>query len=408
MKNTIYLILTLLLANFCNAQTTTNPVYLFSSEIDAKLKIDSISRNYQHYAVNYAIIGDYKNTLFVDELGVLKYKGLKKGKVAVDTNFFNYKPVNALNEIKQVSENHQIIIINEAHYSSQNRIFTTQLLKELYSKGFKTIFLEGLHPDKNKNHNKRKYALLTSGYYFSEPQYGNLVRTAIKKGYTVLPYEHEQDKSIKNPLKRWYSREEGQADNILAFLKENPKEKIIIHCGYGHLSEQIHEGEIVGNMAAIIKKKSGINPLTINQVDWLETYSEKTANPYRVIIDRNPPKEISVFKNLNGKYFSTKPKNQDINVYFPSTKYIINRPDWLFKSTGKRLITLPFSKINLEYPYLVFAHYENEDETIATPVDIIEIKNENDKKGLALEKGKYKLIIKNINGKFQKLSLKVN
>ncbi len=407
MKNITYLILTFLLANFCNAQTT-NPVYLFSSEIEAKLKTDTISKNYQHYAVNYAIIGDYKNTLFTDELGVLKYKKLKKGTVTIDTSFFNYKPVNALNEIKKILENHQIIIINEAHYSPQNRIFTTQLLKELFFKGYKTIFLEGLHPDKNKNLNKRKYALLTSGYYFNEPQYGNLVRTAIKKGYTVLPYEHDEDKNEKDYLKRWYSREEGQADNILTFLKDNPKEKIIIHCGYGHLSEQIYEGELVGNMAAIIKKKSGINPLTINQVDWLETYSHKTANPYRVIIDKNPPKEISVFKNLKGDYFSMRPKKQDINVYFPPTKYIIDRPDWLFKSTKKRLVTLPFSKINLEYPYLVFAYYENEDETIATPSDIIEIKNENDKKGLALEKGKYKLIIKNINGKFQKLSLKVN
>lgn len=51
---------------------------------------------------------------------------MKKGKVTVDTSFFNYKPVN---EIKQVWENHQIVIINEAHYSRQNRIFTTQLLK---------------------------------------------------------------------------------------------------------------------------------------------------------------------------------------------------------------------------------------------------------------------------------------
>jgi len=407
MKNITFLILTILHANFCNAQTA-NPVYLFSSEIEAKLKIDTISKNYQHYAVNYAIIGDYKNTLFTEELGVLKYKKLKKGKVTIDTSFFNYKPVNALNEINKISENHQIIIINEAHYSAQNRVFTTQLLKKLYSKGYKTIFLEGLHPDRNKNLNKRKHALLTSGYYFNEPQYGNLVRVAIKKGYTVLPYEHDQDENEKDPLKLWYSREEGQADNILAFLKENPKEKIIIHCGYGHISEKIFEGEIVGNMAAIIKKKSGINPLTINQEDWLETFSEKTANPYRVIIDKNPPKEISVFKNSKEQYFSQKPINQDINVYFPSTKYIFGRPDWLFKSTDKRLVTLPYSKINLEYPYLVFAYYENEDEAIAIPSDIIEIKNKNDKKGLALEKGKYKLILKNINGKFQKLSLKVN
>lgn len=31
------------------------------------------------------------------------------------------------------------------------------------------MFLEGLHPYKNKNLNKRKHALITSVYYFSEP-----------------------------------------------------------------------------------------------------------------------------------------------------------------------------------------------------------------------------------------------
>ncbi len=395
-----------LITHFSFAQRNT--YYQFSSEIETQLKKDSIAKNYQHYAIDFAAIGDYKKTLFTDELGVLKYKKLKKAMISVDSSFLNYKPVNALDEIKKISKEHQILIINEAHYSAQNRIFTTRLLEELYNEGFTSIFLEGLHPERNKNLNQRKYALLSSGPLFNEPNYGNLVRRAIKKGYTVLPYEHDEDKNEKDYMKRWYSREEGQADTILRFLKENPDKKIIIHCGYGHISEQIHEGEIIGNMAAILKKRSGIDPLTINQEKWLETHSEKTANPYRIIIDKNPPEEISIFKNPEGNYFSITPGSYDINVYFPRTKYILGRPDWLFKSTGKRLVTIPFSKIELEYPYLVYAYHKNEDETITIPVDVIEIKNNDDRKSLALEQGTYTLIIENIQGTTQQLHVDVN
>lgn len=382
--------------------------YLFSEQIDTRLAKDSITRNYQHYAINYAIIGAYQSALFADELSVLKYKELKKGNVTFNNNIRDYQPVDALNELKKISKDYQIVIINEAHYSAQNRIFTTKLLEELYENGYSAVFIEGLHATKNKKLNERKYPLLTSGYYFKEPQYGNLVRRAIKRGCIVLPYEHKEDSNQTDPLKRWYSREEGQANTILTYMKNNPNTKIVIHCGYGHLSEKIYEGAIIGNMAAIIKAKSGVNPLTINQSDWLETYSQKTVNPYRRFLDEQSLTAGSILKNKEGDYFSEQPEKQDINVYFPPTKYIFGRPDWLFKSTKKRVVTIPFYKVNLNFPYIVYAYLEGENEKIATPIDVIEIKNSQDKKALALEEGTYTLKIQSISGKIQHLNLTVN
>ena len=405
-ENLKYIIFILLLPNFCTAQKTSKSYY-FSSEIEANLTKDSTTRNYQHYAIDFAVIGDYKKVLLTDEKSSLKYKSLKRQKIKLDSSFFEYKPVNALKEILKLAESNQIIIINEAHYSAQNRVFTTLLLQALFKKGYQTLFVEGLHPQHNKKLKENTYPLISSGAYFNEPQYGNLVRTALHKGIQVIPYDHDHEEKLEDPMKRWYSREEGQADNVLDFLETHPKEKLVIHCGYGHLSEEIHEGEFIGNMAAILKKKSGINPLTINQVDWLETHSIATANPYRVHIDINPPKEVSIFKNLDGKYFSMKPNKQDINIYFPPTKYIMGRPDWLIKGTTRRLVMPPFSEINIKYPYLVFAYAEHDDEKIATPIDVIEITNPTQKKGLVLEKGKFKIFIKDKNGKFQKLKLQV-
>ncbi|HAS44134.1 MAG TPA: hypothetical protein DCS93_26890 [Microscillaceae bacterium] len=405
MKYLMYLGL-LSMVQLLNAQSNQQK-YLFSKEIEAKIQASTSNRKLQQYAVDFSFIGEYKRVLQTDEKFVLAYKKLNKKKVEINRAFLDYKPANALLEITTLAKTNQIVIINEAHYSVQNRLFTSKLLEALYKQGYRTVFIEGLHPEKNKSLNKRKYPLVSSGFYFREPQYGNLIRRSIARGYTVLPYEHKQDENEQNPLKKWYSREAGQANNILQFLKKNPQAKIVIHCGYGHLNEKVHDGEIIGNLAAIIKQKSGINPLTINQEAWLETHSTITANPYRLMIDKKQLKEISVFKNSQGELFSSFPKSYDINVYFPPTKYVTGRPMWLFTLSEKRSVSMPYHKINIKFPYLVFA-YKSDDNEAATPIDVIEVKNQNDRKALALEKGRYRLKIKSCNGQVQKLMLEVN
>ncbi|OJJ16763.1 hypothetical protein BKI52_33185 [marine bacterium AO1-C] len=402
----MYLAYLLGFVQIVNAQSNPKE-YFFSSQIEAKIKENTSARKLQSYAVNFSFIGEYQQVLQTEKKFILTYKKLKKKKVKMNHDFLNYKPCNALSEIEKTAKEYQIIIINEAHYSAQNRLFTSKLLERLYTQGYKTVFLEGLRPKKDKSLNKRTYPLISSGFYFREPQYGNLIRRAITKGYTVLPYEHPQDANEQNPLKRWYSREEGQANNILKFLKKNPKAKIVIHCGYGHLSEKIYEGEIVGNLGAILKQKSGLNPLTINQEEWLETHSMNIANPYRIMLDKKQIREISVFKNDEGKLFSSTPKSYDVNVYFPPTKYITGRPAWLFSLSEKRSVSVPHHKINLGFPYLVFA-YKQGDSEVATPIDVIEVKTQNDRKALALEQGSYRLVIKGLNGDTQKLTLEVH
>ncbi|PZQ87953.1 MAG: hypothetical protein DI548_05320, partial [Flavobacterium johnsoniae] len=60
--------------------------------------------------------------------------------------------------------------------------------------------------------------------------------------------------------------------------------------------------------------------------------------------------------------------------------------------------TVPKSKIT-EYPVLVLAYRKNEYEKNGVPADIIEILNKETKTNLILDKGIYKIIIKDKNYK---------
>jgi hypothetical protein len=408
MKCFISLLVAFVFINNCYSQSNDN--YLFSSEIERLYKKDTTARNYQHYAVNYTNIGNYKKTLRMEEAFVLKFKGLNTKKVIIDAAFKDYYAVSAINEIVKKASKHQIIIINEAHFSAQNRVFSQLVLEKLKSKGFETLFVEDLTQKESsktdKSLNKRKFPLITTGYYMKEPQYGNMIRKALQLNYNVLPYESIPNNSINGAMNRWSAREKGQAKNILAYLKKHPNAKIIIHCGYGHLGEKLFDGNL-GMMGAVLKHKSGLDPFTITQTRWLETYSKKTINPYRKLIDKNPPTDISVFKNKEGNLFSTDKENYDVQVYFPKTKYINGRPNWLMMIKDRKYVEIPYESIQLNFPYMVFAYHSNEEikQTVAT--DIVEIKNKNDKKSLVLKNGNYKLVIKNLQGKMQQLSIKV-
>jgi hypothetical protein len=54
-----------------------------------------------------------------------------------------------------------------------------------------------------------------TGYYLKEPQFGNLIRTALKLGFEIFPYEADLKYFGKD-------REIQQAKNIQQVLKSDP------------------------------------------------------------------------------------------------------------------------------------------------------------------------------------------
>ncbi len=409
MKKTFYTI-ALTLITYLHYGQNYKDNYLFSDQIDSLYLSGFTPYQYQSLAVKYMEIGEFRRTLYMEDEFKLKYKGLKKGNISIDQSFDQYQAANAIEKLADRAKEHQIVIINEAHFNAQNRVFASALVKKLSKLGFNHLFLEGLNPVSCQCYdsllNQRKYPLTSSGFYFKEPQYGNLIRNAFNAGMEVHAYEHEGNKEEPDPLKRWYSREEGQADNILRFLAQSPKSKIVIFCGYGHLGERIQDDEIIGMMSAVIKKKSGIDPFTISQTKMLET-SFLTTNPFRDVLDAKDIVAPSIFVKNNGDMFSIDPTDHDVDVYFPPTKMINGRPDWLFLTKNTKSIKIPKDEIHLDYPCLVFAYHALEDMAQASPADVVELQNKFDYKTLVLQPGNYNLFIKDKKGTSQTLSLTV-
>src|ERR1700722_12070140 len=137
----------------------------------------------------------------------------------------------ALLVVDSMAANTRIVMINEAHHVPQHRAFAIQLLKHLRKKGFRYFAAETLAMY-DHDLQTRGYPTNASGYYTAEPVYGDLVRTALKLGYRVIPYE------AAGSFKNAEEREQAQASNLVeAIFKKDVHAKVIIYAGYSHIDE---------------------------------------------------------------------------------------------------------------------------------------------------------------------------
>ncbi len=372
---------------------------LFTNEIFSNTNNKKITRGLENIAEQLLQIGEYKRAIQIKDLsGYLQ--GIDDNNL---TNFpkinYKYQLLPAKNYIINKSKNERIIIINEAHHQPLHRVFTSTLLKELFLQGYKYLALETLAEDSLLNYNK--YPIKTTGYYSSEPQYGNLIREALSIGYILVAYEH-------NGKGGWDKREYEQANNIKKkTFDKDANAKVLIHCGYGHGMEYTDGSDTL--MGAWLKVLTGINPLTINQT----TLTEHSSVEYENIFYRKLSSKVaSAFmhnKNLYELYRKEIPLQEyDIDIYHPRSQYKFDRPIWLNMS-GEKKTYFPNDNKNilLEYPIIIQAFYPKEDLSIAIPTDCIELLNKDVKKAMILKPGKYILKIVNKTNKEQLLEIEI-
>jgi len=380
MKKALNLIFILLFIVEISAQNKKE-TYQFSKDIETKIEKDTLSWKYQLGATDYSISEYFKKAL---ETWDKKGSGIRKITKEDSLYFNSFKKKDAKKYILNRSKSEKIIIINEAHHNIRHRVFTTSLLQGLYDNDYRFFGLEALS---DTLINKREFPISESGYYTKEPQMANLLKEAIKIGFTLFQYEAKDGSNGKN-------REIGQAENIAKLIKENPNSKFLIHCGWDHVNEGLPGDKSWEKaMAGRLKEKTKIDPFTIDQTAYSEKGDIKFISPYNLITNSEKP---IIMVNESGKTFNGSETNNqtDCRIIYPITKFINNRPDWLLLNGKRKNYSISKSKIS-EYPILVFAYRKNEFEQNGIPADIIEIINEQDKTNLILEKGIYKIIIKN-------------
>jgi hypothetical protein len=391
-----------------NEKTLTTITEL--KEIDKLTDDKEIKRFlYGIIAEELSFLGNYKESLlYSDKYGYGEIHNKNKS----GENLDEYMPKDAVSYIESIAANNQVIFINEAHHIPMHRAFSILLLNVLYKKGFRYFAAETLNSF-DKKLNNRGYPLInTSGYYSNEPIYGDLIRTALSLGYTIIPYEAEVSCKYSLPMlsetaakrdsehvKCQNNREYNQALNLYKrILKKDPKAKIFVHAGYGHIKKK---GNDTWNpMGKNFQEITGITPYTIDQESMREhSTPDYESDTYKYIIKKHQIKHPTILLNTDSEIWVEKEYlgAYDLQIFHPRTRFIHGRPNWLLLNGVRNTYTLNNINTDGKFPYLVSAYYKNEDQ-FAVPIDRLILLNKNSARVLVLPKGEFTIIIKDISG----------
>ena len=391
----------LLFVNSVLAQYEKKAPYRLQEEIMTGLRNDTTPWKYEFAAEYLSCIGAYPEMLAIAD-SVNKGYGRKPALSVKDSLYVrSFHPKPAREYIVQRAEKEQVLIINEAHHQPLHRTFVTSLLKGLYAQGYRYLGLETLGY-KDSMLNLLRYPLQESGYYSKEPQFGNLIREALRLGFTLFSYETNEE--VNGGFHNGKFREIDQARNIAAFMKKHPG-KYLIHCGYAHVIEGPYPSWEKA-MAGRLKEYTGINPFTIYQEALTEHSSPRYEEPDYGLISFPQP---AVLINKEGSVYNgyARDSSYDVRLYHPRTQYVHGRPDWLSLNGSRKPFMIDAGKISLGYPVLILAYVKGEDVQKAVPYDVMELSNASDKKALFLEKGPYTVILKNQEGKSQQMEITI-
>jgi len=259
----------------------------------------------------------------------------------------------AADVILEMAKGRQAVFFNEAHSAPVTRTLTIQLLARLREEGFNYFAAETLYLS-DKNLNKRGYPIAESGFYTNEPIYAEMVRTALRLGYTVVAYDAE-NAGVGDP------REKAGAENLYnQVFKKDPKARLVVDAGFAHVQKS---GKYLGgsSMGEFFHKVAGIDPLTIEQTMMIQHARPDQDHPYYLEITQGQRLKVpSVFVSGN-KAWSLKGGEYDMSVFFPPQETASNeRPDWLTLGGLRAAYGVAGELCNTHFPCLVEARYANE------------------------------------------------
>lgn len=270
----------------------------------------------------------------------------------------------------------QILLINEAHTDIRNRYFIRHILPDLYESGYRVLAVEALS-QKDTLINTRKYPVIETGFYTKEPVFASLLTKALSIGFTLSAYDCFPD--CKDCVQSdsyccINRREECQATNISKIINDNRKSKIIIFGGHDH----IYKGtplEGFKTMAMYLSEK-GYRFTSIDQVKGNYYFLSKTETNYLSVVDTTKlPKS---FTNYKADVYIVPPypftKNKSANY---KKTYTINLNSIIPPEKRKARL------------YIKVFHSTDSMLPKAIPIFISEIKQNEKKLNLPLDKGEY-------------------
>ena len=355
--------------------------YKLSKDIIAEKDSNQNAFALQIAATNFAFQGDYKQALKTWNEQRPNQKEIKL--TEFDSLFLaKSKVISAKEYILEKSKEEKIIILNELHHNSSHRKFARSLLKGLYDNGYRYLGLEALN---DVHINQRKFGTLESGYYTSEPEFGNFIKEALDLGFTLFGYEASETDNWDTD--KWKNREIAQAQNIYKFMQNHTDGKYFIYCGAGHAFEGDNNGR-GKSMAGVLADLTKINPLTIDQNRYSDKGENRYNQPLSKLVQSNVPSilinsEETIFRSNSTSY------ETDISIIQPITNFEKIDSSWLNDNVQIE-VEIPTEK-TINYPALLLIYRKGELEMNGIPTKIIELAN--NQKKIFVKKGNYEYLI---------------
>jgi len=285
---------------------------------------------------------------------------------------------------------HTLIIVNEDHKMPRDRVLIRDLLKALKTEGFTHYAAETFQ--ENISDNSSEFGVVGDGYYSNEPIFGRLISYAKKAGFQLVPYEITHDQMAPEGAsisERIDTRENAQSNNLItSVLGDKPNTKMIVHVGHSHVAEIPikRSGDEVGTkwMAARLKDKTGIDPLTISQTACGVSGTSSLIS-------------TEVYDKDNAKVISY----TDFAIGHPPLSYSGNRPDWR-RQIGDIEFKVPSSLIAFSEPVIIEARKESQPDS-AVPVDRLLLREGENDISLLLPPGRYRIEAFNKTGRLGKV-----
>lgn len=310
----------------------------------------------------------------------------------VDTRRLELNVVPWRDGLKQIAAEHRIVMIMEDHFVSKHREMIGATLPTFRDAGFTHFAAEAIG-ESGALLSSRGYPAVRTGYYTSDPQFGNALRRALDlefevRGYDFRPFTHE-------------GREEFAASELAKLFKDNSQTRLIVHAGFAHVLK--HETDLGQRwLASVLWDKTGIEPFTIWQ--WS---AMRDGHEYRVVANA-----VDDLGDFNEPVLLMPPPNTDCGLRdVPRVDAILVHPPDQSVAPAGRTVLFPDEMQRVEGKWLtkqwpvVIAAYNNGEPTTAIPLDQVMMRdNEQDFVLWIPASTKYDIVVFDQNGRLDSIA----
>ncbi len=312
----------------------------------------------------------------------------------------------AIREIVRYARHTRIVILDENHLDPRGRAFGLEVARALRPLGYTVLAVEALKRAADEDDASQKMAQLTadgyprqsSGYYLDDPVFADFIRQSLALGYRPVTYEKIRTDYSKDAKVAQEQREQDQADNIVTrAVRAFPDAKILIYAGEHHAAERpiAAEGGTLPMMAGLLKRATGIDPLTIDQaglspvpmnrpdVDLYKIAAPKAARQSVVLTRQGKPVTVGLLAG-----------SVDLQVVHPPARMTEGRPDWL-AGMARHPASVPTTLLPSSGTRLVQAFIASEGE-YAIPVDQVLVTHGKPAPKLLLPKARVRYAVQNV------------